>query len=1020
VRHVCLVFAVLLLHLGVAGAQTGSTGQIRGRVEDQAHLPVSATVTASRADGSFRRQVTSRADGSFTIALLPPGTYQLQVQKLGYQPVMVREVAVSADHVSQLTVGMTRAAATLSAVVVEAPRVTIKRGDTQFETEVGASTIAAMPIGLDIDRAVALTPGARPNQMWGGATAQANNYQFDGMSMNHPGVGGRAFEPNVSWIQQLEVRGLGAGAEYGDFQGGLVDVVTKSGSNTPEGFARAHFETSRLNNSGLTSTIIVPEVADRAEVEAEHRGPIIHDRLFYYISGQYLNTTSHAVNHLGVRGQPSPFYSPVQEASDEHKVFGKLTWAPASTDLFNLSLAHLGTNTTHYALSGRETPDATSRYAAPTFMYNGAWDHQFSHNAGALHFSLSGSRGYEHVDPYNSLDTPGIATFQLATSRGYQNAPFTEHRSPTDDGGKLTWRASTGTGAVRHELTLGGEYSVGTWKDDRTRNGGMTWRPRYYAPIDLKFDPTNGLTWDKQIPLDVGGEVHLHTRTTNAAAFVQDEMTAGRITFTPGLRVGSWSGRIAAPTPNMYTEVDAHGLDPRVGMVLDLSRDRGPAPTFVLKAHWGRYHQGMFAEMFDRAAGSQAYTDQNLWEYEGPLFQDPTTTFSQTQLDSLQQAGALKLLEHADLAETGAVVNYKQPYMDQFVGGVEKTFGSRFKIEALYVRRDNHDQIGLVDKNAANDWVTFDNVALQTSGVAALGAAGLPLYDQNGNPLALGTLYIPTWAILQDLRQWAAMTAIDPSYFRGPLKIPGYSFADTARISWNPKYELTTIPEAQRHFQQVQLNTTMSGDSWDALLSVAWTDLRGNFASVTGYDEYTIYGRDGVTGRGPGPYVRPNEAINNSGRLEHFSPLEVKLRASMALGWRLRAGAFASSTTGDPITPFVSLTPLGINYLAEGLDTLPEQLLAAVAGQRVYTAPRGSYGYRPRVNLDLHLERDFGAELRPWTVSLDVFNVFNDRSVLLQNAALEAQVDPSYPVKYASPLQRVEPRRIRIGTEYHF
>ena len=1017
--HFALTFA--LMPFVALHAQTGSTGQIRGHVVDAEQHPVAAAVSAARADGSYARHTTAGGDGTFTIGLLPPGVYQITVQHLGFQPTVVHAVAVAADHTSELTITLTRATATLAPVVVEAPRVTIKRGDTQFETSVSANAIAALPIGLDVDKAVALTPGARPAQMWGGATAQANNYQIDGVSMNHPGVGGRAFEPNVSWIEQLDVRGLGAGAEYGDFQGGLVNMITKSGSNTQQGFVRAHIESSAINPSGLTSTAIVPEVENRREAEAESRGAIVHDRLFYYVSGQFLTTDSRAVNHLGLPDQPAPFFASVHEGSNEHKVLGKLTWAPGAADLVNASLGHLATTTSHYALSGRETADATSSYEAPTAIYSASWDHQFTH-AGALQVSLAGSHGYEHVDPYAPDSVPGISTFQLASARGYQNAPFKERRVPTTDGGTVTWRVSHATGSVRHRIALGGDLSVGTWNDDRTRNGAMTWRPRYYSPVDLTFDPTNALTWNPQVPFDTGGQVRLHTRSTNAAAFVEDELTFGRLTLTPGLRFGGWTGQIADPTPNEFSEVRAKGLDPRVGAVIDLSRTHGAAPTFVLKTHWGRYHQNMFSEMFDRAAGSAAYTDQDMLEYEGPLFANPRTTFTAAQVDSLQQAGQIRPLEHADLAETGTVVNYRQPYVDQFVGGFEKTIASRVKIEALYIRRDNHDQVGLVDQNIANDWVAFSNVELATSGFVGGGVAGRLLHDQNGNPLVLATLYAPTWVVIQDLRDEAVLLKQCPSRCNDVFRIPGVPMADTASLSWNPDYQLTTLPRAHRAFQQVQLNTTVTGESWDATLSVAWTDLRGNFASVTGYDDYTVYGRDEVTGRGPGPYVRPNEAEFYNGRLENFSPLEIKLRTSMALPWRLRAGAFVTSTTGDPVTPSVSLTPYGIAYLVQQTagDPLPQMLLAAVSGQRVYTAPRGAYGYRPRANVDLHLERDVGALSHPWTIATDVFNVLNDRSVVLENTSLEAQVDPDFAVPYASPLQRVDPRRIRLGAEYHF
>jgi hypothetical protein len=53
-------------------------------------------------------------------------------------------------------------------------------------------------------------------------------------------------------------------------------------------------------------------------------------------------------------------------------------------------------------------------------------------------------------------------------------------------------------------------------------------------------------------------------------------------------------------------------------------------------------------------------------------------------------------------------------------------------------------------------------------------------------------------------------------------------------------------------------------------------------------------------------------------------------------------------------------------------------------------------------------------------VALDVFNVFNDRSKVVENTALDGQVDHNYAVPFAAALQLVDPRRIRVGAEYHF
>jgi len=118
----------------------------------------------------------------------------------------------------------------------------INTSDTEFGSRFTARELALLPLPNDARDLVKYTPGARPDQVWGAATAQANNYQLDGVAVNHPGIGGDFLQPATSWIEEIEVRGLGAGAEYGNFQGGLINIVTRSGSNRLQGGFRANVQ----------------------------------------------------------------------------------------------------------------------------------------------------------------------------------------------------------------------------------------------------------------------------------------------------------------------------------------------------------------------------------------------------------------------------------------------------------------------------------------------------------------------------------------------------------------------------------------------------------------------------------------------------------------------------------------------------------------------------------------------------------------------------------------------------------
>jgi len=74
----------------------------------------------------------------------------------------------------------------------------------------------------------------------------SNDYQMDGAPMNHPGLGGDLLALSIDWIEALDVRGPGVGAEQGNFQGGVINAVTKTGGNDRQYALRTNYESSRL------------------------------------------------------------------------------------------------------------------------------------------------------------------------------------------------------------------------------------------------------------------------------------------------------------------------------------------------------------------------------------------------------------------------------------------------------------------------------------------------------------------------------------------------------------------------------------------------------------------------------------------------------------------------------------------------------------------------------------------------------------------------------------------------------
>ncbi len=981
----------------IAGVVRGTDGQ----------LVADAAVGARRADGSYQRRATSGSDGVFRLAALPPGVYEVTVRRLGFRPVTDTGVTVVAGLVTQIAVVLEAAPRSLAPVLVTTTGEEAGRATEVSPLRVTAQQIAMLPVGLDLNRLVLLTPGARPDQMWGGAGVQANAYRLDGVGINHPGLGGAIVLPSVHWIQQLDVRGLGVGADEGGFQGGLIDVVTKSGSNTRTASISANYENPGLNATNLMGTDITPERDGHQEIEAQASGPIVRNRLFYFVAGQYVSTKLRALDLLGVER-----FSPVHEIATAGSGFGKLTWTPSDHDLLNFGLAWGDSTTEHADLTGRETAAATGRVRSPSTILDVSWQHTFG-SSSILDAKFVSFSEALNVDPYEGPNVPGVATYQLAVSESYQNAPFVVRQRPSSVGYSVGLDHFA-TLLGQHHFRVGAQEEFGVWRDDRTRTAGMTWRPRK-STIDgsyLTFRPGDASTWQTYTPTSWGGETHEHAYVDNGAAFVQDDYTLGRVGVHPGLRFGWWNGSIdpASGGPTIHA-ISATGLDPRLGLTVDVGTEAHPAGLTI---DWGRYHQDLFAQMFDRVAGAGAYSDYEVWEYSGPTFSDPTRVITLAQRDSMAAIGQFRRIEYDQLNQEGVVKDYHQPYVDEFVIGAHADPTPELHFEVSYAQRNYRDIIALVDKNAASNYVEADSVIMMDAPGRYVADF---VTDDAGREhiLVIPKMYIPKNALAEAVADG--------------LPVPTYLLQDGT--TWNPQYEITNPAGARRRFRQLLLNGTLREPGWEAMASVAVTSLRGNFSTVSGYDPNSITGFDRLVGRGPGPWVRVNEQINGYGLLDNASHLEFKFRSIGDIGEGYRLGIVFYGIYGDRLTPTFTILP-SYQYESYGLRTpvkwsgvgppppdgpqpIPFTVMSYLAGQRINLAPEGSYHYGGHYTLDFHLERPFEAAGVKWNVQLDVFNAMATKAVTLVNTSLDASTDRNSPTHFASPLGHVAPRTLRLG-----
>jgi hypothetical protein len=338
------------------------------------------------------------------------------------------------------------------------------------------------------------------------------------------------------------------------------------------------------------------------------------------------------------------------------------------------------------------------------------------------------------------------------------------------------------------------------------RNGGMTWRPA--NPDRPTVDPSVPATWPETgiIPVSTGGEVRLDANVENGAIYLQDRLEIGRrVSLLLGARHGWWYGALR-PQGNRQDRLEAvrdFATEPRVGAIVDLTGNG----RFVAKVHWGRYHQHLFAQFFDRVEGGGVFTNDQFWYYTGPTLTNPRTTFTDAQREILVEQGWLTLMDEVRLNEEGAVFNYRQPYIDQIVVGAERSIGSRWKAEAVYVNRRNRRLVALVDRNLETNYTAFTNILVRDR-------FNRVILDHTGKPLVLPVVYLPNDAVVRRL--------LDPVR-PGEIAVPNFRRSDIPGLSWNPDYQITTAPGARRVFDQGQLTLTGRFPLWSVTGSLVVT-----------------------------------------------------------------------------------------------------------------------------------------------------------------------------------------------------
>ena len=290
-------FALLLLLLLLLAptAFADITGSIRGRVTDSDGAPLAgATVTVTSdvlVTGS--RTTTTGDTGDFRFVALPPGAYQVEVQRMDFRTATIEGVRVKISTATPVEVALAPSFAD-EVTVSAAPLV--NRTTASFDSSYTEEQLEYLPQRRYFWESLNLAPGISstfedntPALIAYGSGVTSSSWQIDGVNTNSPGLGAAWWYINPDTIAEVQVLGVGAPAEYGNLLGAAFNIVTQSGGNDLAGRLNFYYQDDALTDSNVTlEGNPFPEYHRETfrDLTGSLGGPILEDRLWFFLAGQ--------------------------------------------------------------------------------------------------------------------------------------------------------------------------------------------------------------------------------------------------------------------------------------------------------------------------------------------------------------------------------------------------------------------------------------------------------------------------------------------------------------------------------------------------------------------------------------------------------------------------------------------------------------------------------------------------------------------------------------------------------------
>ncbi len=953
-------------------AQSPTTGSIDGTIQDRDHGPLPGVRLEARSPSlQAQRSATSDGTGRFRLPSLPPGIYTVSATLPGFVPVESAGVRVALAETTTLPLAMKMELSAELVVTAETPvlDVTSSTGGQNIRYEV----IRNLPVGRNYADILRISPGvatdraetqgrATPFTVYG-ATSLENQYLVDGANTTNviKGFQGKAL-PN-EFVEEVQIKASGYEAEYGGAMGGIVNVITKSGSNEIHGDVFGYFGSRSLTASPKSRDATDSVYVDRSSEERHDYGldlggPLVKDRLWFFGAYNRVDLDQDQVvladTTWPTQGQNFPI------ATSTNLFSGKLTLRASDSTTF------IGT-----IFGDPESREGSLRnYSAtqPTTRVG-------IRDVGAADYTLAlmqllGAKGFanvryaHHRDSYELrpiTNTPLFVdntVYPAVASGGFGFvAGSTDNNTSVRDAWKLDGTFFAGA----HEIKGGADYEQSRTDAMRFYSGGQIVNKRPCPTSGSRRCPADQTVYYQHtfqtgsltdpVGAYIPGVRTQRPRTNRLALFVQDAFKpAPNLTVNAGLRY-SQDDVLDYTGTRVFNLTDE--WQPRLGVAWDVLKDGRSR----VSASYGRYYYALPTALTVHAYGG--YIDAQTYNFSpSALEHDPAAPRSQAVFGSVQ----------AEPVQDGL----KGIYQDELTLGFDRSFTPSFSVGIRYTYRN----LG----NTIEDRCDLD--------------PGYPEAREN-----YCVIFNPGSSSPFSTGQ--GIHGCDGRYELGIDGNPDESACDSPAL-----YPIAPMPAAKRQYQGIELVARKQVK--DALFfqaSYIYSRLTGNYDGAASTSQGTFlqngtYTSQSIPGWAP-DFDYPYTLVNAGGNLTLDRPHSFRLDASYTM-------------------PF-GLTTAFQGYLRSGAPISTQE---AQGYYGVFMTPRGSEGRQPwDYEISLQLQYAFRVSAATVTTFVQGFNLLN-RQTVFDTDQLTTYAPPIEP-DYVNPdsgkaTGRRDPRSFRLGARVSF